>query len=58
MGDKAKLKYFQKDAADVGVTLSAASSSVGDGNKDLIKFRAYTNSNNIPSKIRGRFYPV
>lgn len=40
MGDKAKLKYFQKDGADVGVTLSVASSSVGDGNKDLIKFKA------------------
>lgn len=40
MGDKAKLKYFLEDAADVGVTLSVGSSSAGDGNKDLIKFKA------------------
>jgi len=38
MGDKAKLKYFQKGAADVGVTFSVANSSAG--NKDLINFKA------------------
>lgn len=40
MGDKAKPKHFQKDAADGGVPLSVASSSAGDGNRDLIKFKA------------------
>lgn len=40
MGHKAKLKYFLQYAADVGVTLSVGSSSAGDENKDLIKFKA------------------
>lgn len=40
MRDKAQFMFFPKDAADAAVTLLAANSSVGEGNKDLIKFKA------------------
>lgn len=40
MRDKAQLMFFPKDAANAAVTLLVASSSVGDRNKDLIKFKA------------------